>query len=37
MAAHWRECRIWIGRAMIDVNLDFLSQERLRANPDRTT
>src|SRR5438093_383683 len=36
-AAHWWECRIWTGRAMINVNLDFLPQERLRANPDRTT
>ena len=33
----WWECRIWIGRAMIDGNLDFLSQRHLRATPDRTT
>ena len=37
MAAHGRECRIWTEHAMIDGNLDFPSQERLRAAPDRTT
>jgi len=37
LAAPWRECRIWMRRAMIDVDFDFPYQERLRANADRTT